>query len=74
MNREFVFRKLLFRVITAAAGVGAFIVFVVAVIPAPNDSAFFGAVVISAFIYSSDLRAVAPGKAFRLDVSGWLGG
>jgi hypothetical protein len=51
VKSEFVFRKPLFYGITAIVIAGCFTFFVVAAVSKPNGSAFFGAVILSAFIY-----------------------
>jgi len=68
MKPELVFRKPLFYGVAACVAVGCLAVFIVAAISRPNGSLFFGAVIISAFIYffwllgwQSSVRVVRTG-------------
>lgn len=68
MDSEVVFRKPLFYGVAAIAVVGSFAAFVFGAVSQPNGSTFFGAVIISAFIYffwligwQSSVRVVAEG-------------
>jgi hypothetical protein len=68
VNSEFVFRKPLFYTVAAIASAGCFAALVVAAVSKPNGSTFFGAVVLSAFIYffwvigwQSSVRVVSGG-------------
>jgi Bacterial PH domain len=51
VNSDFVFRKPLFYTVAAIASGGCFSALVAAAVSKPNGSTFFGAVVLSAFIY-----------------------